>query len=458
MLILWWPVVGYICFVLLAQFVRGEESTGAWNTLTDSQLALDQFARYYTWRGLERLQDWDNATLLAASFTSKSPCRALALHDNCFSHNPNRATGLLHRSFTSSKQSYLNSSLKALINLQNTLVVFAGDRTMASVYASLVCHFSQFSTATYNFDWLYDHDKHLHDSDGQDKCPGDPSCYLVGGETVFAAQKVTFRFIQVTTYQGKGSEAFQRFIHDHTQPSIVIVNFGAHYTDEEAFSEDLLAFRRDGVKASKRLAAAGASGLQWFWLESAPRHYVNVVGANQTTVLDASHTAKSHFNLLCEPIENKALYHKLDWRNRLVETLVPDFQRSSRLIPIAHALYDQWDAHVDNGDSFRAEAHMDCAHYCVGSGVFRFIVDQVLSSVQTCLGGGCANTAFFDKADSPPVVKSAATEAVVREKTVTVATIPLRCHFNAAVGHRQQVGQRHQQPMRAQRRKDANCV
>jgi len=455
-------VVCCILVFILVEFARGTESIGVWNTLTDKQLGVDNFASYYTWRGPERLQDLDNTTALIDSFTSKSPCRALTMHDNCFSHNPNRATGLLHRFFKSDTPSKSETPQQALLGLQNKLLIFAGDRTMASVFASLVCHFSQFSLATYNLEWVYDGDKHLRDKEGQDKCPGDPSCLLAGGETYFAAVNATFRYIQVNTYNGKGREAFQNFIHNETQSSVVVVNFGARYTDDDVFGDDLLAFRRDGVKVSKRLEASGAA-LQWFWLESAPRHYVNFAEANRSAALDASHTAKSHFNLLCGPIQDKVMYHKLDWRNRLVETLVPDFQRSARLIPIAEALYDQWDAHVDTGDSFRAEAHMDCTHYCVGSGVFRFIIDQVITSLHTCLSGNCMDKNFFDKSDSP-VAKSASKVIVKRERVVTASTVGAACAGPGGKvvvsGQRLPVGHRGQQPMRGQqqRKRDPNCV
>lgn len=91
---------------------------------------------------------------------------------------------------------------------------------------------------------------------------------------------------------------------------------------------------------------------------------------------------------MCAPIADEKQAYQKDWRNRLLEEHLPAF-KSHHIVRISEALYSQYDAHVNYGDSFRPEPHMDCTHYWTGSGVFRYVIEQVLKSVLVCVESGC---------------------------------------------------------------------
>ena len=175
-------------------------------------------------------------------------------------------------------------------------------------------------------------------------------------------------------------------------PTVVILNFGAHYSHERTFANELQAFRHDLLSVLQRQRAANIPTAQWLWLESFPQHFANS-GHRGSGYYDPGASLTANFTagqLRCAPIADTKLYYAEDWRNRVAEQVLPELKRSSRVIPIAEALYDQWDAHVDYGDSQRAhQTATDCTHYCLGSGVFRFVTHQILGAVLNCLHGAC---------------------------------------------------------------------
>ncbi len=403
-----------LCF--LFAFLQCYCELSQWETLSDAELANDLYSGYYHWRGPANGDEIVNTTLLMASFNAQSPCRALAIRDNCFSHNPQRADALLHRKFSQkSKIAPLNPKT-ILPLLKNNLILFVGDTTMSPVYASVVCHLSQFSEATYNLVWHYDYNNKVQVDEHQHECPNHPSCHLMGGDSYFAATNTTFRFMQLNAYYGRFKKQLQPIIHGKVAaPAAVVINFGVHYDEEERFRQDLTSFKEDLAKLQNRHHHTQTPIGPWFWLESMPQHFPGrgYYDVNATQLpLKAYRTAQAHFNLRCEAITDPVAYHKIDWRNRLVEQIMPDFMRNARLVQIAEALYDQWDAHVDNGDSFRSEAHTDCTHYCTASGVFRYVVQKVISSMLVCLRGNCPMGPAQGEAalpSAPPGLPSAST-------------------------------------------------
>jgi hypothetical protein len=150
-------------------------------------------------------------------------------------------------------------------------------------------------------------------------------------------------------------------------------------------------------------------------MESFPQHFRggNYNYTADTLEFDLLRSKKTR-GLWCTPVTNGHHYHTENWRNRAVDMVLQDFVKEQRLIRIATALYGQWDAHVDYGDSLRVRAtalqdgatpnsqqggavsvHKDCTHYCLGSGVFRFVIDEVVHTLlgQLALRAGRAQAA-----------------------------------------------------------------
>jgi hypothetical protein len=177
--------------------------------------------------------------------------------------------------------------------------------------------------------------------------------------------------------------------------STIIANLGVHYNDYKPLFTSLLEFQED-------VRNLNGTAVRWLWLESFPQHfsggYYNYTA--DTVMFDPQHSKRTR-GLWCTPVTNGRLYHTENWRNRAVDMVLQDFVKEQRVIRIATALYGQWDAHVDYGDSLRVRpapagtagttgtadgsdgtdahvhVHKDCTHYCLGSGVFRFVIDEV---------------------------------------------------------------------------------
>jgi len=361
---------------------------GRWENLTYSQLSNDPFANYYSWRGISGPNGTRNIAELTVSFTSESLCRALTMRDNCFSHNPSRAESLLRRKFTFNSTTD-EDPVVTLSTMRDQHILFAGDSIVLSVYQSFVCHLTQFANATYEYAWAYHEDTILSDSRGQDKCPGHPSCHLLGGQSFITRYNITIAYQQVNKYQGREKRTLHQMLMDKdTRPTMLILNLGAHYNEEKPFTRDIQALQKDFMQTKENQHNAGYYVTQLLWLERFPQHFPGGAGFYQAAARHA--TARNQSTLRCEPIVDQAKYFQSDWRNRAVETIMPELAPSNRIIAVAEPLYDQWDAHVDYGDSLRTpQQPADCTHYCLGSGVFRFVVERVLASIVGCVKGGC---------------------------------------------------------------------
>lgn len=385
---------GMLCVLILVSPLRFCEAT-AWETLSDEGIAADTFASYYKWAGPSTPEEVADVSLLATSFSTHSPCKALAMRDNCFSHNPKRARALLRRTHqTIHHNASLSGPDEILSRLKNQVFVFLGDSTMSASYASLVCFLSSFVEVKYEMMWLYKDDLILYDTRKQDKCPHHPSCYLLNAQVTIPSHNLTMYYQQHNVHRNREKRLLVSMVEGSSVvPTVVIVNFGAHYIHEKVFASELQTFRNDLVAVLARQRAAHIPSAQWHWLESFPQHFPNS-GHRGGGYYDPGAPPPTHNTttgeLQCVPIVDEKLFHAEDWRNRVVDRILPELKLNSRVIPIAEALYSQWDAHVDYGDSQRAhKTAMDCTHYCLGSGVFRFVIDQVLGSVLACLHGAC---------------------------------------------------------------------
>ena len=394
----------------------------------------DSFAKYYGWRGVtkETAASKDKDKLIM-EFTTHSPCHCMTIRDNCFSQNPVRARELIRREFKGESERALPNVLADFMtSIRNKSLLMVGDSTLVATYASLVCHISQFVNTSHHLVWLIEPDKLINEKMGQKGCPGNIHCHIISGYTTFPDHNATITYHQGNNY----SKRMQRMMWSLVEEGqhAVIVNMGVHHNAYHTLHGDLLRFNAD-LKTWRH----SHPHISWHWMESFPQHFsggnfdesrdtqkliplqqrlANIsasISNSRSSSNDSSSTSISGGNsssvsavdivlqgtskrsweklLLCTPHHNDTYSHAQDWRNRLAESVFSDFTKNERMIRIARPLYSQWDSHVDYGDSVRGEDNMshvkDCTHYCLGSGVFRFVISQVMTAVTRCLEGHC---------------------------------------------------------------------
>jgi hypothetical protein len=275
-----------------------------------------------------------------------------------------------------------------------------GDSTVVSTFASFVCHLGIGQSTQHDLKWMLPGDRIVHSINGQGECPGSADCYLLQGRSHIEAYNLTVLYQQMNGYGRKARTALRETA-ERFPSSVIIANLGVHYNDYKPLFTSLLEFQED-------VRNLNGTAVRWLWLESFPQHfsggYYNYTA--DTVMFDPQHSKKTR-GLWCTPVTNGRIYHTENWRNRAVDMVLQDFVKVQRVIRIATALYGQWDAHVDYGDSLRVRpapaadtgnagrsdgtdarvrVHKDCSHYCLGSGVFRFVIDEVVHSLLTVFG------------------------------------------------------------------------
>lgn len=371
--------------VLLALHVAGSIQ---WLDMDNKTLSQDHFTKAYPWRGPKRSTFADTNGLMH-EYVTEMACPAIFARDNCFSHNPERANKLLRRRWKGSKSPVnAESTLQAL---RNKRILLLGDSTMSSTFASLVCYFAAITRTTYSNRWLLPGDVIVNDSMNQTRCPRDPDCYLLVGQAAYPKYNLSIDYEQVNTFNGRARVRVSDLMASDKlrSPTIAVINFGVHYHNYRDLVRDLGGFVDDWKqwmqhhKPHSRTMRSQAPTV--YWMESFPQHfsggYFNDTMDRQGFVPVTA--PRQRGGLWCTPLVNEQEYaQNEDWRNALAHKVLPQFAASRRIVRIAQPLYSQWDAHVDYGDSRRVHStHKDCTHYCLGSGVFRFVVQELLHTV-----------------------------------------------------------------------------
>jgi hypothetical protein len=363
-------------------------STGtsmSWRDMNGAALLNDNFAKVYQWNG-PKAMNFSAIGDVMNEYSAQMACPVIFVRDNCFSHNPQRAKRLIRRYWPVRNTAAGNNIVKSLNKLRNQRVLFVGDSTMAAAFTSFSCYFTPVSNATFQSLWLLPNDVLVDDKQNQTRCPRDPDCYLLHSYVVFADYNLTIRYQQLNTYTALQRRTIRDWVSapGYVQ-TIVILNMGVHYNNYKHFLRDMETLKGDIAdwgEQQRRQYGTLEPISRIYWMESFPQHFSNGYFDDDVDRVNfnPARAPRAQGGLWCSPPKvSFAVYaRERDWRNRLAEKVL----ENQRMIRIALPLYSQWDAHVDYGDSLRVNStHKDCTHYCLGSGVFRLVVHEILSTI-----------------------------------------------------------------------------
>ena len=381
----------YILYGLWISAVAAEMQQSVWEVMNDTALKEDKFSQYYSYRGPNEGQ-FDDTEKLMTGFVSQSPCHAMAIKYQCFAYSPKRALEIMHRKWVSHSNAPdhidLSSAdpLSILSKFEGMNILFVGDSTVATAYVTLLCHFSQFAKIDYKIVWSVD-DRMVDEFRHQTGCPEHIDCHILAGECTISEFNIVFRYQQLNTYDAGSRQLLHRMVsYLKPYPTVAVINMGAHYGDPVEFAKGLNILKSDFEMWEK--TQTHHPNTSWLWTEVSATHFTNGYFSHAEDFIPnrKDGVSVSNNSLMCSPMKDFKAYYEADWMNRLVETHLPEFVNSGRIIRIARPLYDQWDAHIDHGDSQQSRVYKkDCLHYCAGSGAMRLILSETVTSMVRCL-------------------------------------------------------------------------
>ena len=359
------------------------------------------FSTSYPWRGSSSAGDSD--ALIRKEFLSVSTCRPLTLIYDCFSYNLNRSLEVMSRHWVPVDLSNVNASSSTtatktgnefnrtehwidvattdprelLGRLKGQTVLFIGDSTVLQMWQSLVCLFNSVSTANFEIGWLIHGSTIIGGNDPRGKeCPGEPSCHVLGATAHFAEFGLHISYNQLNTYEHGSLRRFIQQFKLHTT-DYIFFNFGLHYSVRKKFESALHAFKTDLIGVQYDPQTDSIPTL--YWLETLPQHFKHAE-FEAAEIIEGTHPM--NHSATCTPYGNLSHAYTHDWRNRLVESHVPELVQNNKIVELAAPLYDQWDAHLDI-DKVRSKSStvLDCTHYCHGAGVFQYLTSKILSTL-----------------------------------------------------------------------------
>lgn len=305
-------------------------------------------------------------------------CPAETFMHNCFFHGDTaRANMLIKRNwFSSDKNCIPFWPHNFLDKIKNKKLYFAGDSTMMQVWSQLFCSLYSSTSTEFKPFFMYHRggtDDVHNDIYNSKTCPfGASHCHLTMASAWFPLINASMHFTWVNRY---GTEQILQKIISHNKLSsqdIIIANVGIHYNfgEQQLLERDLRLFLRDIHSIKDQNINMPLIS----FLESLPQHFSgNRLGNGYynreeagTACADVVHNNISHA-------------HAMDWRNRIVESVLGD---TIPLIRIADALLSQYDTHLNGNNSKVVEfSTADCTHYCAPSGVFRYIHTMIYNTL-----------------------------------------------------------------------------
>ena len=298
---------------------------------------------------------------LAANDTSLL-CAADTFMHSCFFHQTfARASSLLNRVWVTNSSNCVDfSPLLFLKRLENRTLFLVGDSTTMQVFQSFVCSVIPVTRVNLDIGW------HFEDVNGhyRDKkvCPlGAHHCHILRGQASFPSfnSRMTFRWLS----QYDKSGLIRSLLVDSKREDFVVINFGLHTNDLAAFKAQLTLMREDFLeqRAVRKFPT-------YFFRESFPTHFSTHSPLSGYGYYSSNVSGK---RCVPYPLSNESDIYLSDWRNNLL----PVFLNATdiRLIPLARALYSQFDAHVDGDSKTIYFPFADCTHYCAQSAIFSYV-------------------------------------------------------------------------------------
>jgi hypothetical protein len=286
-----------------------------------------------------------------------------------------------------------------LDTIRHRRIIMIGDSVMSQIFNSLLCSlYKVVTTATYglHFERLW------RDNCTPTTCPFNQAnhSHLDGGWINFPLFNASIIHFSLFNYH---FVALKDLLDDLAVPltshDIVIHNFGLHYDNEtdnqrvmNTFAYDIVKFLNDETPSnlkpkpkpklnpnpnknhpkSTTKSVSNHGGANWFFLDTVPQHF--------STPLNGYYSKHMQRPAVCEATINFTEKFIHDWRNRIAEKALSNIHSRFHYVPMALALYDQYDAHV--GVNLLRFSTVDCTHWCYPSNIFRYLHMIVLNMIR----------------------------------------------------------------------------
>lgn len=306
------------------------------------------------------------------------------LHSCHFHGNKTHADLLERRVWVTTDPSCMEfTPLEFLELLRDRRLIILGDSLITQLWQSLVC--ALHGTAENK---LYVHWAKMWRCN-EVTCPHDEekhsNCY--GGIARFPTANVTIINKKMYKYTKDLFVSTLRRL-KVTSRDIIIVNFGLHYLDEAEYLSTIESFHQE-FQQNPDLSSLSVS-----FFETSPQHYPAKNGyfvqgeqfKNQCkplTLMPVNNNKESSNNNYPSYLAPE------DWRNLVVHKVFSKATSTGssnmRIIPLAHGLYSQYDAHVAL-EPYPTPPWLDCTHWCFPSGAVRYYMLHLFNGIRRMIG------------------------------------------------------------------------
>jgi hypothetical protein len=300
------------------------------------------------------------------------------LHSCHFHSNKTHADLLERRVWVTHDASCLEfAPLEFLQLLRDRRLIIIGDSLLTQLWQVLIC--ALHGTAENR---LYVHWAKMWRCN-EVTCPNDrevhSNCY--GGVSRFPTFNVTI--INKKMYKYSKDYFFgtlQRL--KVTSRDVILVNFGLHYNEEKEYSHAIESFNQD-IQESSILTTAKLA-----FFETSPQHYPTSNGYFKQGDQNGNQCQAFSYDT-SSAVNSYIASH--DWRNEIIQRVFRSSASSStsaapvRVIPLAHGLYSQHDAHVAI-EPYPSPPWLDCTHWCFPSGALRYFILHMYNGLRKVIG------------------------------------------------------------------------
>lgn len=301
--------------------------------------------------------------------------------------------------------------LEFLSLVRDRRVFFVGDSIMGNLFISLLCALYHTSEAVYrvNFVKLYHCDNVL--------CPLNEAkhSYNRGGAITFHATNTTLTYTMINSPSKDVAGVLERY--GVTSGDILVLNPGLHFNDKDKY-RNAMETLKESLQSLKTSTPERFPII--FYNEITPQHFPDMPNGYYAQI-----TENYSGTRICKPFYDPTnsssvrAAHAQDWRNRIMEDVLASLisKGDVTVIPIASALYDQYDAHLGTSPFYYVP--FDCTHWCFPGNVDRYmqlmLFNGILRKLRTIVPNG-----------SKHHVKATDTKQTANSKNSTSATTPIR--------------------------------